>query len=217
MKKERPIYFNDPDELVEYVIDKVGLNITVGMCLGMGKPNHFINGLYKKAKHDQNLNLKLLTAISLEPPTWSNELEQRFMKPLVDRVWNGYVNLDYITAVRENTLPPNVKVSEFFYKAGGFMNNVHMQQNYTSTNYTHAQRDIRNNGMNVGAQLVAAKNLNGSTRFSMSCNADTSLDAFAEIRRQQKEGKQVLNVGQINFKYRGCQVPAKIIAASQKN
>jgi len=198
MKEHKPIYFTDPDELADFVIEKVGKNITLGMCLGLGKPNHFANAIYKKAKEDPNIQLKILTALSLEPPTWSSELERRFLEPLVKRVWNGYVNLDYITAVRKKELPPNVQVAEFFYKAGGFLDNEHMQQNYTSTNYTHAARDVRDNGMNVGGQLVAKKELNGKTMFSMSCNSDTALDAFRTIGKQRKEGKRVAAVGQVN-------------------
>ncbi|MFZ5572964.1 MAG: acetyl-CoA hydrolase/transferase C-terminal domain-containing protein [Thermodesulfobacteriota bacterium] len=198
MKNDRPIYFTDPDKLVDFVIDKVGKNITLGMCLGLGKPNHFANAIYKRAKEDPNLRLRILTALSLEPPTWSSDLERRFLEPLVQRVWKGYVNLDYITAVRKKELPPNVEVSEFFYKAGGYLDNEHMQQNYTSTNYTHAARDVRDNGMNVGGQLVAKKMLNGKPMFSMSSNSDTALDAFREIERQRKEGRRVAAIGQVN-------------------
>ncbi|RPJ81686.1 MAG: hypothetical protein EHJ94_03870 [Deltaproteobacteria bacterium] len=198
MKEERPIYFTDPEKLADYVIDKVGKNITLGMCLGLGKPNHFANAIYQKAKQDPEIQLKILTALSLEPPTWSSELERRFLEPLVKRVWNGYVNLDYLTAVRKKELPPNVQVAEFFYKAGGFLDNEHMQQNYTSTNYTHAARDVRDNGMNVGGQLVAKKVLNGKTMFSMSSNSDTALDAFRTIGQMRKEGKRVVAVGQVN-------------------
>ena len=63
MKDERPIYFTDPDALADYVIEKVGKNITLGMCLGLGKPNHFANAIYKKAKEDPSLQLKILTAL----------------------------------------------------------------------------------------------------------------------------------------------------------
>ncbi|OQY08166.1 MAG: hypothetical protein B6I22_01485 [Desulfobacteraceae bacterium 4572_123] len=198
MKNKRPVYFDDSDALANYVIDTVGKNITLGMCLGLGKPNHFVNSLFKRAKEDHGLHLHLLTALSLEPPTWSSELERRFMEPLVQRVWNGYVNLDYITAVRTKKLPPNVKVSEFFYKAGGFLNNAHMQHNYISTNYTHAARDIKANGMNVGGQLIAKRSINGRPMFSMSSNSDTALDAFNEIKRQREQGRKVMNVGQVN-------------------
>lgn len=198
MKTDRPIYFTDPDALVDYVIDKVGKNITLGMCLGLGKPNHFANAIFKKAKEDPGLQLKILTALSLEPPTWSSDLERRFLEPLVQRVWKGYVNLDYITAVRKKELPPNVQVGEFFYKAGGFLDNEHMQQNYTSTNYTHAARDVRDNGMNVGGQLVAKKEINGHPMFSMSSNSDTALDAFHTIRKQREEGRRVAAIGQVN-------------------
>jgi acyl-CoA hydrolase len=198
MDSNGPLYFNNPDELAEYVIERMGMDINVGMVLGLGKPNHIANSLFKKACENPGVNLKILTAISLEPPSWGSELERRFMQPLVERVWKGYVNLDYITAVRKNAVPPNIRVSEFFYKAGGFLSNIHMQQNYTSTNYTHASRDLKANGMNVVAQLLAKQEINGRTRYSASCNSDTSLDAFAEMKRMQKQGKRALNIGQIN-------------------
>ncbi|MBA3010467.1 MAG: hypothetical protein KKF12_10235 [Proteobacteria bacterium] len=198
MESSSPIYFNDPDALAQFVIERMGMDINVGMVLGLGKPNHFANALFQKAVENSAINLKILTAISLEMPSWSSELERRFMQPLVERVWEGYVNLDYITAVRKNKLPPNIRVSEFFYKAGGFLNNEHMQQNYTSTNYTHACRDLKNNGMNVVAQLLAKREINGSTFYSASCNSDTSLDAFAQMKRRQKKDKPALNIGQIN-------------------
>jgi len=198
MGNERPIYFNDPEALVDFVIERVGKNIVLGMCLGIGKPNHFANAIYKRAKEDPGIKLKILTALSLEPPTWSSELERRFLEPLVERVWKGYVNLDYITAVRKNELPSNVEVSEFFYKAGGFLTNEHMQQNYTSTNYTHASRDVRDNGMNVGGQLVAKKKINGKPMFSMSSNSDTALDAFRDLKKMREEGNRVAAIGQVN-------------------
>ena len=150
-----PSYFTDPDKLAEFVLERMGNTINLGMVLGMGKPNHIANALFKKAVENPDIRLQILTAISLEPPTWSTELERRFMKPLVERVWEGYVNLDYITALRKNRLPDNIQVSEFFYKAGAFLNSVHMQKNYISTNYTHASRDVNANGMNVAAQLLA--------------------------------------------------------------
>ena len=164
MGTSRPRYFNNPDELADYVIERMGMDINVGMVLGLGKPNHIANSLFKKACENPSVNLKILTAISLEKPSWASELERRFMQPLVERVWEGYVDLDYITAVRKNAVPANVTVSEFFYKAGGFLSNADMQQQYTSTNYTHACRDLKSNGMNVVAQLLAKKKINGRTR-----------------------------------------------------
>jgi acyl-CoA hydrolase len=211
MTSEKPLFFTDPDDLAEFVIDKMGLDINVGMVLGLGKPNHIANALFNKAMENPAINLKILTAISLEPPSWSSELERRFMQPLVERIWEGYVDLDYIKAVRKRALPPNIKVSEFFYKAGGFLNDVHMQQNYISTNYTHAGRDLKANGMNVVAQLLAKQDIDGKTMYSASCNSDTSLDAFKQMKEYQRQGKRALNIGQINtnlpFMYGDAVVP----------
>lgn len=217
MSSNRPKYFNNPDEMAEFVIEYMGRDINLGMVLGMGKPNHLANAIFKKACENPDLNLKILTAISLETPSWSSELERRFMQPLVERVWKGYVNLDYITAVRKNKLPANIKVSEFFYKAGGFLSNVHMQQNYTSTNYTHACRDLKSNGMNVVAQLVAKQDIDGCPMYSASCNSDTSLDAFALMKKMQGQGKKALNIGQVNnnlpFMYGDAVIPPETFDA----
>lgn len=49
MDSNGPLYFNNPDELAEYVIERMGMDINVGMVLGLGKPNHIANSLFKKA------------------------------------------------------------------------------------------------------------------------------------------------------------------------
>lgn len=64
-----------------------------------------------------------MTALSLETPVCSSELEHRMLGPIIERIWGGYVPLDYAAAARTGTLPPNVEVSEFFCKAGAFMGN----------------------------------------------------------------------------------------------
>jgi len=217
MDRNGPIYFNNSDDMADFVIERMGMDINVGMVLGLGKPNHIANSLFKKACENPAINLKILTAISLEKPSWSSELERRFMQPLVERIWKGYVDLDYIKAIRKKALPANIMVSEFFYKAGGFLGIEHMQQNYTSTNYTHACRDLKASGLNVVAQLVAKQKINGSTQYSASCNSDTSLDGFAEMKRMQKRGERALNIGQINnnlpFMYGDAVIDPKVFDA----
>ncbi|MBF0102431.1 MAG: hypothetical protein HQK77_16125 [Desulfobacterales bacterium] len=199
MKKEKPIYFQDADKCAAYVVEQIGKDIRLGMCLGLGKPNYFANAIYKKAKENPEINLKIFTALSLEKPTWSTELERRFMEPLVERVWKDYVDLEYILAVRNKKIPSNVEVYEFFYKAGGFLDNPHMQQNYISTNYTHAARDVVDNGVNLLGQLICKSDINKRTYYSLSCNSDTSLDALRLMReRDVSSGKKSLAVGEIN-------------------
>jgi acyl-CoA hydrolase len=200
MSNKGPVIFNDPDKLADFVIEKAGKNLALGMQLGLGKPNNIANALYRKAKSDPSIKLKILTALSLEPPTWSSDLERRFMEPLVERIWGGYVELEYARDVRLKKLPPNVEVGEFFYKAGAFMNNDHMQQNYVSTNYTHAARDVMANGMNVAGALLASREIDGNLKYSVSCNGDTALDALVLMRQKAEKDPSYtpVAVGEIN-------------------
>ncbi len=199
MGENSPVIFKDPDKLVDFIIEKVGKKLVLGMQLGLGKPNNIANAVYRRAVADPTISLKIVTALSLEPPVWGNDLERRMLEPIVDRIWKGYVPLDYARAVREQTLPPNVEVSEFFYKAGAFMNNDHMQQNYISVNYTHAARDVTAVGMNVAGALIGQKELDGQLKYSVGCNGDTAMDALDLMRKDcEAKGRAGIAVGELN-------------------
>ncbi|MGH8456718.1 MAG: acetyl-CoA hydrolase/transferase C-terminal domain-containing protein, partial [Stenotrophobium sp.] len=96
---------------------------------------------------------------------------------------------------RANKLPPNVDVSEFFFKPGSFMGNAHAQQNYVSSNYSHAARDVFNRGCNVVAQAICKREENGVTRYSLSCNPDTGPELLAMIRAS---GRPHVALGLVN-------------------
>ncbi len=152
MQQQSPSYSQDVEQCVEDIISRVGKRIVLGIPLGIGKPNPLVNALYRRAKADSELRLKILTAITVETPKGSSDLEKRFLEPFVARVFGNYPDLEYAVDLRTGRLPPNVEVAEFFFKPGGFMNVPMQQQNYISTNYTHAARDLMENGINVLAQ-----------------------------------------------------------------
>ena len=81
MIKEKPIYFSEVSQCVDRIVETVGKTIVFGMPLALGKPNHLVNALYRRAKSDPEIRLTILTALSLERPQCSGELEQRFMDP----------------------------------------------------------------------------------------------------------------------------------------
>jgi hypothetical protein len=69
------------------------------------------------------------------------------------------------------------------------------QQHYISANYTHASSYLLARGLNVVTQLVAKRVVDGETRYSLSCNTDTSLD----LLRARAEGRASFKVfGQVN-------------------
>ncbi|TWI72438.1 acetyl-CoA hydrolase/transferase-like protein [Desulfobotulus alkaliphilus] len=195
---KKPVIFNDPEQMVDFIIENVGKDLVFGTQLGLGKPNNILNAVYRRAQKDQSISLRIITGLSLEPPVPGSELERRFLGPLVERVWGGYVELDYARDMRLKKLPPNVTISEFFYKAGAFMNNPHMQQNYINSNYTHAARDVNLNGMNVAGALLGKKEINGQLKYSVGCNADTAIDAVDIMKAKCEKGFKGIAIGEIN-------------------
>jgi len=187
--------FSDPEAIAEDIIREVGPDLVVGLPLGLGKANHIANALYGRAVADRGINLTFFSALTLEKPRPSNLLERRFIEPVVERLFGGYPDLAYADALHANALPPNVKVIEFFFLAGRWLHVPFAQQHYISANYTHAGRYLLARGLNVVAQLVAKRVVDGITRYSLSCNTDTALD----ILRARAQGRASFKlIGQVN-------------------
>ncbi|MDP1585945.1 MAG: acetyl-CoA hydrolase/transferase C-terminal domain-containing protein [Bradyrhizobium sp.] len=190
-----PKKFTGPNDIAEDIIRDVGTNLVVGLPLGLGKANHIANALYARAVADRAINLTFLTALTLEKPRPKSLLERRFIAPVIDRLFGGYPDLAYAGALHADALPPNIKVIEFFFLAGKWLHAPFAQQHYISANYTHASSYLLARGLNVVAQLVAKRVVDGETRYSLSCNTDTSLD----LLRARAEGRAAFKVfGQVN-------------------
>lgn len=171
-----PKIFSDPDAIADDIIRDVGTRLVVGLPLGLGKANHVVNALFRRAVADRSIHLTIFTALTLEKPRPSADLERRFIGPVIDRLFGGYPDLDYARALHARTLPPNIEVIEFFFLAGKWLGNAYPQQHYISANYTHASSYLLTRGVNVIAQLVAKRVVDGQTRYSLSSNTDTTLD-----------------------------------------
>ncbi len=193
-----PVIHNDVEKCVDALIEKIGKDIKFGMPLGLGKPVHFINALYKRAKADPSINLVIATALSLEKPAVGTGLEAKFMGPFVERLFGDIPDLEYMKDLRKKALPSNVEVTEFFFKAGSFLKDDKQQQTYICTNYTHAVRELVAVGVNAVSQIVAKKEINGVPRYSLSANPDTSLDLVPILREQEKAGKRVAVIAEVN-------------------
>src|SRR5882724_4824999 len=187
--------FSDPEAIAEDIIRGVGTNLVVGLPLGLGKANHIVNALYARAAADRGVKLTFFSALTLEKPKPANLLERRFISPVIDRLFGGYPDLAYAGPLRANELPPNVRVIEFFFLAGRWLHVPFAQQHYISANYTHAASYLLARGLNVVTQLVAKRVVDGATRYSLSCNTDTTLD----ILRARGEGRASFKlIGQVN-------------------
>ena len=198
MPQPSPYYFQDVERCLEEIIARVGQRIVLGIPLGIGKPNPLVNALYRQVKGDPNLRLKILTAITVETPKGSSDLERRFLEPFVERVFGNYPDLEYAVDLRSGQAPPNVEIAEFFFKPGGYLNVPMQQQNYISTNYTHAARDLMDNGVNVLAQQVAKREVEGEWWFSLGSNPEVTLDLLPMIEEARRRGEPMVTVAQVN-------------------
>lgn len=198
MERTQAQFLDNVEICVDRIIETVGRKIVFGIPLALGKPNHLANALYLRAKKDPSIDLTIITALSLEKPSASSTLEARLLDPIVQRIWKGFVEFEYMKDLRKNQLPPNVRISEFFTKAGGYLNSPHAQQNYISSNYTHAIRDLIDNGLNVIGNMIAP-HPDGDRRWvSMSCNPDLTVEGFARMMEIKKQGGRCMIVGQLN-------------------
>lgn len=190
-----PRLLETAETAVDALIAHLGHDIRIGLPLGLGKPTEFINALYARAKTEPGLQLTILTALSLEKPVPTSELEGRFLKPFIARVFGDCPDLDYMLDLRADKLPPNVFVKEFFFKPGSNLASTHAQQNYISTNYTFAARDVFNQGCNVAAQLICKRGEGTALRYSLACNPDTGPELVEMLRAS---GRPHAVVGLVN-------------------
>ncbi len=182
-------------DAVDKVLATIPGDIVLGIPLAIGKPNAFVNALYRRIAADPSRRLTIVTALSLEKPVGKSDLERHFLEPLVARVFGDYPDLDYVKALRGPGLPPNIAVHEFFLKTGDYLENAVAQQGYISTNYTFVARDMLLQGMNVIAQAVAEQGAGDAWQLSVSSNPDV---VFEVVERFAAEGVPLLKVGVVN-------------------
>ena len=151
--------FDDVGEVVEATLKHVGNRVVLATPLGIGKPNALLNEFYRRAARNPDIQLRIITALSLARPRAKGDLDARFLGPLNERLFGDYVELDYVTAQREGRVPANIEINEFYVEAGAWLGVPAVQQHYLSANYTHVVRDLVDMGVNVIAQSVAARPL----------------------------------------------------------
>lgn len=178
-----PLRFARAEDCVDALIARVGPRITLALPLGLGKAAALANALYARAKADPGIELVICTALTLEAPRLRAGLEQRFLEPIVERLFRDCPVLDYATDQRLGRLPRNVRVVEFYFRPGANLGVPAAQQAYASLNYTHAAREMLARGVNVVAQMVSApRDVAGAPHLSLACNPDVTLDLLDAAR-----------------------------------
>lgn len=193
-----PRAFDDVGECVEDTLARVGRRVVLALPLGIGKPNPLVNEFYRRARRDASLSLKIFTALSLRAPQWKGELERRFLEPLVARLFGANVPLDYLTDLHGAGVPDNVQIIEFFLDPGALLGVAHSQRHYVSSNYTDVARDVAAQGVNVIAQLVAKRGVEGRSEYSLGSNPDVTLDLLGRLAPQRQAGREIVVIGEVN-------------------
>lgn len=185
------------EHAVDTVLARLPRHIHMGLPLGLGKPNRFVNALYARIKHLPERQLTIYTALVLGRPALGDGLQKRFLEPFVEAVYGDYPELEFLAALRGASLPANVQVEQFFMQPGSLVGCPAAQQSYVSSNYSHAARDINARGLNLIAQLVA-QDPSRPGHLSLSCNPDLTLDLLPKLAERRARGEAVLVLGQVH-------------------
>jgi len=185
------------DQAVEHVLAHLPAHIHMGLPLGLGKPNAFVNALYARIRGLPERRLTIYTALTLGRPPLGDGLQRRFLEPFIERVFADYQELDYLADLRNDQLPANIRVEQFFMQPGSLLHSAMAQQDYVSSKYSHAARDINAKGLNLVAQLVAATPEHPD-QLSLACNPDITLDLLPMIAKRRAAGETILILGQVH-------------------
>lgn len=185
------------EQAVDDVLARLPAHIHLGMPLGLGKPNRFVNALYRRIAQLPERQLTVYTALSLGRPALGDGLQRRFLEPFIERVFGDYPELDYLADLQRDNLPPNIHIEQFFMQPGSLLHSESAQQDYVCSNYSHAARDINAAGLNLVAQLVA-HDPRQPGRLSLSCNPDITLDLLPMIAKRRAAGETILLLGQVH-------------------
>ncbi|TXH73826.1 MAG: acetyl-CoA hydrolase [Lysobacteraceae bacterium] len=175
-----PLRFDRLDAAVDALLAHIDGPLHVAAPLGIGKPHRLLNVLYARMEQDPSRALHLYTALSLDPPTPANDLQQRFLAPFLSRHFgDDYPRLSYVQAQKRDALPAHIEIEEFYMQSGALLGSRQAQRRYASLNYTHVARAIAERGVNCLVQKVAANA--DASRLSLSSNTDLTFDAIDAV------------------------------------
>ncbi len=193
-----PEEMNDALAAADEVIKRTGGEVRLGMPLGLGKPNRFLNALYQRAQENPSVELEIYTALSLGRPAAGSGLEKRFLQPFGERIFGDYEEPAYLAPLRRGQLPDNIRVYEFFFEPGAMLHSPDAQRHYISVNYTHAARDLNARGVNVVAQMLAVQDTDEGRAYSFSCNPEVSLELLPLLKARREAGEAIVTLGQLH-------------------
>lgn len=189
--------YHSAEDTAKAIVEHTGRQVVLGLPIGIGKATHVADALFEMAVQDSSLSLTIFTGLTLEPPRGSSELEQRFLEPLVERLYSDWPVPRYADALRNGSLPGNIRVQEFYLRPGAYLGNSYVQQQYSNINYSEVAGELMRLGVNVLAQLVAVSPQQPG-RCSLGSNPEVTLDLMPYFAERRDAGLPALLVGQVN-------------------
>ena len=170
------------EAVVDRILAQAADDVALAAPLGLGKPNHLLNAIYRRFKTDASRRLTIYTALSLDIPSPGSDLERRFLEPFLARQFGDYPRLEYVIDLKANRLPANVRIQEFYFQSGAMLHAAQAQRDYASINYTQVARDLAEGAaLHAIVQLIAQRGEGAEARYSLSCNPDVTLDVLDAI------------------------------------
>ncbi|MDX1642805.1 MAG: acetyl-CoA hydrolase/transferase C-terminal domain-containing protein [Thermoanaerobaculia bacterium] len=188
----------DVGTATEALLERVGPRVRLGLPLGIGKPVALVNELYRRARDDSSLDVEIYSALSLAPPRWSSDLERRLVEPMAERIFGDVPELDYVTDLERDELPPNVRIHQFYLRPGDLLDSTAAQSAYIASNYTHVAEHVLKRGLNAVAQSVGRRQDGSESRYSLGSNPDLTLDLLPALAARRRSGKPAAFVGHVN-------------------
>jgi acyl-CoA hydrolase len=136
--EDRMVQLCSIEQAVDEVLARLPAHIHMGLPLGLGKPNPFVNALYQRVAQLPQRQLTIYTALCLGRPALGDGLQKRFLEPFVERVFGDYPELDFLAGLQRDNLPANIHIQQFFMQPGSLLHSASAQQDYVSSNYSHA-------------------------------------------------------------------------------
>ncbi|WP_448326027.1 hypothetical protein [Sulfitobacter sp. M13] len=92
---EHPERYSDAEAIADILFDRTDGHIRLALPLGLGKPVTLVNALTHAALKNPSLKLSIFTALTLQVPKPSSDMERRFLEPARDRLFGRYPALRY--------------------------------------------------------------------------------------------------------------------------
>jgi acyl-CoA hydrolase len=168
----------DLEAAVDAILERTGERVMCATPLGLGKPVPLLNSLYARVKADSGKRLSISRRFRWTSRGRAASSSAAFWNRICAARSPASPELDYLRDLRRGGLPSNIELIEFYFRPGAMLGSPQAQQNYVSSNYTHAARDMLARGVNAVLVMVAERD----GRYSLSCNPDLTLDVVQALR-----------------------------------